>query len=221
MNFDIKVIGMVDLTRKLHTLPSVIRNRIRQAQRQTSSHIVRIAKKLVPVDTGFLKSTIHGQWSPHNPLIRQVVADARYAVFVEFGRHIYNQLDAQPFLRPAMLQVDVKYFQDVGIGVMAAIVEVANGGGTLNAGSTSDDKSSSNRGDSKSHSGSSRGSSGSSGGNSRSSSRYSISAGGGGKTLKIKNTIVGINRVTALPKHFGNEDVLTGLPNNLKRTKKK
>ncbi len=191
MNFDIKIFGMEELTRKLQLLSPVIRNRIRQAQRVVSAMIVKRAKQLVPVDTGFLKSTIHGQWSPHNPLVRQVVADAPYAIFVEYGRKMYNRADAQPFLRPAMLSVGVRYTQEIEAALAAAIVHVADGGGWLSSGSGgADDRSSSNGGSRSSGSRGGKSASGSGGGGS-----------GGFGSGKGKN--VGYVRVKDTPRGLG------------------
>lgn len=55
------------------------------------------AQRIVPVDTGHLRSTIHrGPVEGHSVKIH---ADADYAAYVELGtRH----MDAQPYLKPAL-----------------------------------------------------------------------------------------------------------------------
>lgn len=50
------------------------------------------AERLVPVDTGELRNSIHTEGN-------QIVADAEHAIYVELGtRH----MDAQPYLAPAL-----------------------------------------------------------------------------------------------------------------------
>lgn len=212
MNFDIKVFGIEELTYKLNLLPVVMQNKIRSAQRVVSAMVVRIAKSLCPVDTGLLKSSIHGQWSTTNPMVRQVVADAPYAVFVEYGRHFFNQLDAQPFLRPALMAVGVRYTMDMEAAIASAISHVANGGGWLSSVGGGD---STSRGSGYS--------SGSMGGRAQSGSGSSTSSSGssGGSGLpgkKQKN--VGAVRVTDTPKGQGNAKLIAnGDENSFARNK--
>jgi len=67
-----------------------------------SEAIVEEAKQIVPVDTGFLKSSIGrvqkgtGNWA--------VYALAHYASFVEYGT---RKMAAQPFMRPAFERVNL------------------------------------------------------------------------------------------------------------------
>lgn len=57
------------------------------------------AKTVVPVDTGFLKSTLGVEESGK---IVKIVAMAGYASFVELGTY---KMGAQPYLRPAYEQI--------------------------------------------------------------------------------------------------------------------
>lgn len=67
-----------------------------------SEAVVDEARRIVPVDTGFLKSTIgrvkksEGHWVAY--------ALAHYASFVEFGT---RKMAAQPFMRPAFERVNL------------------------------------------------------------------------------------------------------------------
>lgn len=67
-----------------------------------SEEIVSHARTIVPVDTGFLKSTIGrirqapGRW--------KVYALAHYASYVEFGT---RKMAAQPYLRPAVERINL------------------------------------------------------------------------------------------------------------------
>lgn len=143
LNYDIKISGLEDLAYKLHLLPVKIRDRARKALVTTSSIVVRCAKQLAPKDTTNLAENIRAQWSPTNPLVRQVIADVggkdlRYiAAPVEFGRKKYNRKDAQPFLRPCLKKASVFQFSSLVDAVQQAIDELSSGGSSRvsNAGS--------------------------------------------------------------------------------------
>lgn len=75
--------------------------------------IAEIARQLVPVDTGFLQSSIIAK---HLSKYSQVEARAKYAGYVEFGTH---KMKAQPFLRPA---IDNYQRQ-----ILATVAEAMNG----------------------------------------------------------------------------------------------
>lgn len=77
------------LMRQLKKLESIDRDPVR---RFVARAVVWHAKKLAPVDTGWLKSSIHEDDG-------NVVVDAPHAVYVEFGT---EHMEAQPFLRPAL-----------------------------------------------------------------------------------------------------------------------
>lgn len=78
--------------------------------------IVREAKRIVPVDTGRLRSSItavdsegllaaSGPGAPDSPSTNftvRVGTNVRYARFVEFGT---EDMEAQPYLRPAIREV--------------------------------------------------------------------------------------------------------------------
>jgi HK97 gp10 family phage protein len=69
-----------------------------------AEEIADIARDLVPVDTGFLRSTIHVERIDH--LALQVRADAEYAAFVEYGT---SRMAAQPYMTPAIEAVRAGY----------------------------------------------------------------------------------------------------------------
>lgn len=56
------------------------------------------ARRLVPVRTGYLRSTIY--WVKKALASYSLGASASYAQFVEYGT---SRMDARPFLRPALL----------------------------------------------------------------------------------------------------------------------
>jgi HK97 gp10 family phage protein len=69
--------------------------------REVGQAMVAEATRLVPVDTGFLKSTIGYSYNVATKTVT-LYADAKYSLFVEFGtRH----QAAHSFLRPAMAVV--------------------------------------------------------------------------------------------------------------------
>lgn len=80
--------------------------------KRTSIKVVRRAKRLAPVDTGRLRSSIVDEISRDSRgLVARVGTDVKYAARIEFGfsgkdslGREYNQA-AQPFLRPAVAQV--------------------------------------------------------------------------------------------------------------------
>ena len=62
-----------------------------------SEEIVDQARAIVPVDTGYLRSTIAREKVDDRKYI--VKAEAEYASYVEFGT---SRMAAQPYLRPAL-----------------------------------------------------------------------------------------------------------------------
>lgn len=63
-----------------------------------AERIADFARDLVPVDTGFLQSSIK---AVHLSKYSQVVANAKYAGYVEFGTY---RMAAQPYMRPAVAE---------------------------------------------------------------------------------------------------------------------
>jgi HK97 gp10 family phage protein len=61
------------------------------------ANIVDVAQQLVPVDTGFLQSSIYYQMIDQGTV--EVGAEAEYASYVEFGTY---KMAPQPYLRPAI-----------------------------------------------------------------------------------------------------------------------
>lgn len=72
---------------------------------KTAHDAERIAKTLVPVDTGFLKNSIHveeGAVHSGHTYAADLIAGANYAAFVENGT---SRMAPQPFMAPAQRQV--------------------------------------------------------------------------------------------------------------------
>jgi HK97 gp10 family phage protein len=73
--------------------------------------VVKEARRLVPVDTGFLRDSIHVEMSSDGSTgIANVVADAEYAGFVEFGTRYQSP---QPYLRPALKKYRKPYTKEL------------------------------------------------------------------------------------------------------------
>jgi HK97 gp10 family phage protein len=68
-----------------------------QELEEAAEEIQFLAQDLVPVDTGFLRSSIHVERISH--LALQVRADADYAAYVEYGTRF---MAAQPYMTPAV-----------------------------------------------------------------------------------------------------------------------
>lgn len=66
---------------------------------KTAIRVVNAAKRLCPVDTGRLRSSITSEiGKDSNGLVARIGTDVEYAPYVEFGT---KRMHAQPFLRPA------------------------------------------------------------------------------------------------------------------------
>lgn len=109
------VIGRLRLQRKLKALPDAVKAPIKAALAQGANEIVTMAKNLVPVDSGDLKSSIGWTWGrpPSGSIVLATSQriggelavtvyagndEAFYARWVEFGttKHI-----AQPYFFPS------------------------------------------------------------------------------------------------------------------------
>lgn len=75
-----------------------IDNLVEQRMHAAGQSMVAVAKSLVPVDTGLLKSKIYYTYAPDLKLLT-LHADTGYSEFVEYGTH---KMAARPYLRPAM-----------------------------------------------------------------------------------------------------------------------
>jgi len=84
-------------TPKLKAAGGRIRGEVAQQMKVVGADMEALARELVPVDTGFLQSTIFHKVDPGN-LSLELGAMADYAFWVEIGT---TRMAAQPFIRPA------------------------------------------------------------------------------------------------------------------------
>lgn len=86
---------------------------------------MEIATDLVPVRTGYLRSTIKAQVL--GPVQAECIADCEYAEYVEYGT--YRQ-DAQPYFTPALEQAYTQLLSDAGEArsqAMETLEQILNG----------------------------------------------------------------------------------------------
>jgi len=69
---------------------------------RTANTVTRIAKRLAPVDTGRLRSSIANELGRDSKgLVARVGTNVEYAPYLELGT---RRMSARPFLRPALAQ---------------------------------------------------------------------------------------------------------------------
>jgi HK97 gp10 family phage protein len=88
----------------LRTLSAGLNEAINRGTGRAAHLMENLAKQLAPVLTGELRDSIHVEQGA-GPADWVVVADAPHAVHVEYGTQYQA---AQPFLTPAMEQIDVE-----------------------------------------------------------------------------------------------------------------
>ena len=94
MSITVKVVK-IKLDNAIANLPGVAA----KISRDCATNAMNYAKRVVPVDTGFLRSSITMSSAGNTAT---VTAAAGYALFVELGTH---KMAAQPYLIPGLEQV--------------------------------------------------------------------------------------------------------------------
>ncbi len=90
--------GIEEFQQAMSKLDSGLQRHVHRYLASLAADIKAEARRLVPVRTGYLQSTIYAriqEW------VAQIGADAAYALFVEFGT---RYMQAQPYLWPAIQQ---------------------------------------------------------------------------------------------------------------------
>ncbi|RLI14333.1 MAG: hypothetical protein DRO93_13060 [Candidatus Thorarchaeota archaeon] len=88
--------GVEEFKRRLEVFDAEMRERVHGRLKGWAEDVRALARKLVPVRTGYLRSTIYARV---NGWVVEVGAGASYALFVEFGT---RYMRARPFLVPAV-----------------------------------------------------------------------------------------------------------------------
>lgn len=88
--------GMDAFRARLQPLPGACRRAAEKALSQTADAVLHTAQGLVPVRTGYLRSTLHRKSAGGR---HQVSAACRYALYVEKGT---RRMRARPYLAPAL-----------------------------------------------------------------------------------------------------------------------
>jgi hypothetical protein len=92
---------------------SYIDKLIEQRAHRAGAEMVKVAKMLVPVDTGLLKSRIYYSYQPATRMLT-LHADTHYALYVETGTY---RMRPRPYLRPALLAVGMTWLVGIKTGI--------------------------------------------------------------------------------------------------------
>ena len=98
MSLEIEVKGTEELMRVLEGLPLKMREKVDARLGEGAEIVAERAREIVPVRTGYLRSTI--MTARRGSLQWRVLAYAFYAKFVEYGT---SRMAAKPYLRPALI----------------------------------------------------------------------------------------------------------------------
>jgi len=96
MSFGFRIV-QDDFTPKLADAPAKIRQFVTERMAEVGAEMISYSRNIVPVRTGWLRSTIFFQIS--QDLAAEFGAVATYALFVELGTW---RMAARPFIRPAL-----------------------------------------------------------------------------------------------------------------------
>lgn len=119
----LEVRGITGLVANLHAFERGVGENVRAAVRRAGEDVEDLAKQLVPVDTGRLRSSIRTTYSDGGLTFR-TLSDVEYAPFVEFGT---SRSPAQPFLFPAFEAIRPHFQADVSAAIRSAAAELRAG----------------------------------------------------------------------------------------------
>lgn len=88
--------GIEEFQRAMHNFDSAIQKHVHRQLVSWAADVKALAKQLVPVRTGYLRSSIYAKISEW---VAEIGAEATYGLFVELGTH---RMRAQPYLYPAI-----------------------------------------------------------------------------------------------------------------------
>ncbi len=90
--------GIEEFQRAMHNFDSAMQRQVHMQLASWAADVKALARQLVPVRTGYLRSTIYAKISEW---VAEIGAEATYGLFVELGTH---RMRAQPYLYPAIQQ---------------------------------------------------------------------------------------------------------------------
>lgn len=102
--FSVKTVGLGLVKNMLDALPKNLMDSFTEETRETALAVVREAKRIVPVDTGKLRSNIFVREHAFNDF--EIVAATDYASYVEHGT---VNMVARPYIRPALYRYSGTY----------------------------------------------------------------------------------------------------------------
>ncbi|MGA2971905.1 MAG: HK97-gp10 family putative phage morphogenesis protein [Candidatus Bathyarchaeia archaeon] len=117
MSFSIQIISDT-VTPKLMAAAQLMTKGIQDGLEEVGVEMEDTARQIVPVDTGFLQSTIYHNVDPAN-LSLEIGANADYAMFVELGT---RRMAAEPYIRPAFDAHQDQLFQALLLGITSAFL---------------------------------------------------------------------------------------------------
>lgn len=101
--------GFVVVMNRIPALIAAVEANSRSAPKRVADRIAASAKARAPVATGHLRASIHAD-SISAGKEAQIVVDAPYAGFVEFGTY---KMSARPFLAPAIAEHEEEFMLEV------------------------------------------------------------------------------------------------------------
>lgn len=110
MKVDIKFKGDLVLEAALESAEKEVRNQVLEVLTKTAESGKVRAKYYAPVDTGFLKANIVTDLSGLSELNAKIHSKAPYSGFQEYGTRF---MAAQPFMRPALKDIEPQFRKDM------------------------------------------------------------------------------------------------------------
>lgn len=98
MSFGVSLEGLSQVKAKLDKLPEDVDKKVADLINKTAINIQNNAKRLAPVDTGRLRSSIRIRFYRDNGPAADIYTDVEYAAYLEFGT---KRMSARPYMTPA------------------------------------------------------------------------------------------------------------------------
>ena len=109
--------GVEEFQEAMRNFDSAIQKHVHRQLASWAAYVKALAKQLVPVRTGHLRSSIYAKISES---VVRIGAEATYALFVEFGT---RRMQARPYLYPAIREYLPQLEQIIREAIEAAKAE--------------------------------------------------------------------------------------------------